>query len=192
VEKSVVKSDVPALGVPLNMAVRYGDLLFVSGIPPFREAFASQLRAARESGTPLPRFPDMPFEEQATVVMDHLKQIVEAAGSTMDHLLKVNVWLKSQSDAPVFDRVYRRYFSSQQTLPARTRLQAGHADGLRARGRGDWIRTRASQEHVTERGIASDQPLPYVVSGLKSVGVSNETLVAGDSSFVGEQSRLGK
>jgi 2-iminobutanoate/2-iminopropanoate deaminase len=59
------------------------------------------------------------------VVMDHLKQIVEAAGSTMDHLLKVNVWLKSQSDAPVFDRVYRRYFSSQQTLPARTRLQAG-------------------------------------------------------------------
>jgi 2-iminobutanoate/2-iminopropanoate deaminase len=125
VEKSVVKSDVPDLGVPLNMAVRYGDLLFVSGIPPFREAFASQLRAARESGTPLPRFPDVPFEEQATVVMDHLKQIVEAAGSTMDHLLKVNVWLKNQSDAPVFDRVYRRYFSSQQTLPARTRLQAG-------------------------------------------------------------------
>ncbi len=79
-EKSVVKSDVPDLGVPLNMAVRYGDLLFVSGIPPFRESFASQLRAARESGNPLPRFPAMPFEEQATVVMDHLKQIVEAAG----------------------------------------------------------------------------------------------------------------
>jgi hypothetical protein len=67
VEKSVVKSDVPDLGVPLNMAVRYGDLLFVSGIPPFRESFASQLRTARESGNPLPRFPAMPFEEQATV-----------------------------------------------------------------------------------------------------------------------------
>jgi 2-iminobutanoate/2-iminopropanoate deaminase len=125
VEKSVIASNVPDLGVPLNMAVRYGDLLFVSGIPPFREPFASQLRAARESGQPLPRFPEMPFEEQATVVMDHLKEIVEAAGSTMDHLLKVNVWLKSQSDAAVFDRVYRRYFSSSRTLPARTRLQAG-------------------------------------------------------------------
>jgi 2-iminobutanoate/2-iminopropanoate deaminase len=124
-EKSVIESAVPDLGVPLNMAVRYGDLLFVSGIPPFKEEFAAQLRAARSSGKPLPRFPDMPFEEQATVVMDYLKTIVEAAGSTMDHLLKVNVWLKNQSDAPVFDRVYRRYFSSRQTLPARTRLQAG-------------------------------------------------------------------
>jgi 2-iminobutanoate/2-iminopropanoate deaminase len=125
VEKSVVKSGVPDLGVPLNMAIRYGDLLFVSGIPPFRGSYAAQLRAARASGNPPPRFPDMPFEEQATVVMDHLKQIVEAAGSTMDHLLKVNVWLKNQSDAPIFDRVYRRYFTSQETLPARTRLQAG-------------------------------------------------------------------
>jgi 2-iminobutanoate/2-iminopropanoate deaminase len=125
VEKSVIVNNVPDLGVPLNMAVRYGDLLFVSGIPPFREPFASQLRAARENGQPLPRFPEMPFEEQATVVMDHLREIVEAAGSTMDHLLKVNVWLRSQSDAAIFDRVYRRYFSSPGTLPARTRLQAG-------------------------------------------------------------------
>ena len=124
-EKSIVESNVPDLGVPLNKAVLFGRLLFVSGIPPFREEFASKLRAARESGSPLPRFPDMPFEEQATVVMDHLKEIVEAAGSTMDHLLKVNVWLKNQSDAAVFDRVYRRYFSSKETLPARTRLQAG-------------------------------------------------------------------
>jgi 2-iminobutanoate/2-iminopropanoate deaminase len=125
VEKSVILNNVPDLGVPLNMAVRYGDLLFVSGIPPFREPFASQLRVARENGQPLPRFPEMHFEEEATVVMDHLREIVEAAGSTMDHLLKVNVWLKSQSDAAIFDRVYRRYFSSPGTLPARTRLQAG-------------------------------------------------------------------
>jgi 2-iminobutanoate/2-iminopropanoate deaminase len=125
VDKVVIKSSVPELGVPLNMAVRFGELLFVSGIPPFREEFASKLREARSKKQPLPPFPDMPFEEQATAVMDHLKQIVEAAGSTMDHLLKVNVWLKNQSDSPVFDRVYRSYFSSPETLPARTRLQAG-------------------------------------------------------------------
>lgn len=124
-DKVVVKSNIPELGVPLNMAVRFGQLLFVSGIPPFREEFASRLRAARDKKQPLPPFPDMPFEEQATVVMDHLKEIVEAAGSTMDHLLKVNVWLKNQSDAQIFDRVYRLYFNSPETLPARTRLQAG-------------------------------------------------------------------
>jgi 2-iminobutanoate/2-iminopropanoate deaminase len=125
VDKVVIKSKVPELGVPLNMAVRFGQLLFVSGIPPFREEFASKLREARDNKQPLPPFPDMPFEEQATVVMDHLKEIVEAAGSTMDHLLKVNVWLKNQKDSPVFDRVYRSYFNSPETLPARTRLQAG-------------------------------------------------------------------
>jgi 2-iminobutanoate/2-iminopropanoate deaminase len=42
----------------------------------------------------------------------------------MDHLLKVNVWLKNQSDQSVFDKVYRRYFTSPETMPARTRLQA--------------------------------------------------------------------
>lgn len=124
-DKVVIKSKVPELGVPLNMAVRFGQLLFVSGIPPFREEFASKLREARDNKQPLPPFPDMPFEEQATVVMDHLKEIVEAAGSTMDHLLKVNVWLKNQKDSLVFDRVYRSYFNSPETLPARTRLQAG-------------------------------------------------------------------
>jgi 2-iminobutanoate/2-iminopropanoate deaminase len=125
VDKVVIKSNVPELGVPLNMAVRFGQLLFVSGIPPFREEFASKLREARDKKQSLPPFPDIPFEEQVTVLMDHLKEIVEAAGSTMDHLLKVNVWLTNQSDSPIFDRVYRPYFRSPETLPARTRLQAG-------------------------------------------------------------------
>lgn len=123
-DKVVVKTHVPELGVPLNMAVRFGQLLFVSGIPPFREDFAAKLRAARAAQEPLPPFPDLPFEEQATIVMEYLKEIVEAAGSTMDHLLKVNVWLRSQSDQATFDKVYRRYFTSPETMPARTRLQA--------------------------------------------------------------------
>ena len=124
-EKQLIEADVPGLGGPLNMAVRFGPLFFVSGLPPFGEAFARQLREARANGEPLPVFPDMPFEEQAKVVMDHMKKIVEAAGSTMDHLLKVNVWLKNQSDQAAFDRIYRSYFTSTETLPARTRLQAG-------------------------------------------------------------------
>ena len=56
-EKSVVKTNVPELGVPLNMAVRFGQMLFVSGIPPFREEFASKLRDARAKKQPLPPFP---------------------------------------------------------------------------------------------------------------------------------------
>jgi 2-iminobutanoate/2-iminopropanoate deaminase len=43
----------------------------------------------------------------------------------MDCLLKATVWLKDQSTQERFDRIYRRYFSSAETLPARTRMQAG-------------------------------------------------------------------
>lgn len=50
---------------------------------------------------------------------------MEAAGSSMDHLLKVTVWLKDQNDHATFDRIYRTYFSSAETLPTRTRMQAG-------------------------------------------------------------------
>jgi 2-iminobutanoate/2-iminopropanoate deaminase len=57
--------------------------------------------------------------------MDHLKKLVEAAGSNMDCLLKVVVWLKDQRQQEEFDRIYRSYFSSPAMLPARTRMQAG-------------------------------------------------------------------
>jgi 2-iminobutanoate/2-iminopropanoate deaminase len=81
--------------------------------------------ARRAEGLPLPPFPDVPFEEQVRVVMDHLKAVVEADGSNMDCLLKVIVWLKDQRDQEAFDRIYRTYFSSAENLPARTRMQAG-------------------------------------------------------------------
>ena len=124
-DKQVIDTGVPGLGVPLNLAVRFGPLFFVSGLPPFHGEYAIKLREARERGETPPPFPDMPVAEQAEIVMDHLKQIVDAAGSSMDHLLKVNVWLKHQSDMNAFDKVYRRYFKSPETYPARTRLQAG-------------------------------------------------------------------
>lgn len=124
-EKRVVRATVPETGGPFNLCVAYGDLLFVSGLPPFDESYAFQLRKARAEGLPLPPFPDVPFEEQVRVVMDHLKALVEAGGSNMDCLLKVIVWLKDQRDQEAFDRIYRTYFSSAEKLPARTRMQAG-------------------------------------------------------------------
>jgi 2-iminobutanoate/2-iminopropanoate deaminase len=59
------------------------------------------------------------------LVMDNMEKLVEAAGSNMDCLLKVIVWLRDQHDAAEFDRIYRTYFTSRETLPTRTRMQAG-------------------------------------------------------------------
>lgn len=124
-EKEIVRSGVPETGGPFNMAVTFGPMLFVSGLPPFDEEFSRQMREARAKGEKLPKYAPSSFEAECRTVMDHLKRIVEAAGSTMDHLLKVTVWLKDQTQQETFDRIYRSYFSSTDALPARTRMQAG-------------------------------------------------------------------
>ena len=100
-------------------------MIYVSGLPPFDAEFSAKLKSARANKQPIPAFPDIPFEQQVRIVMDNMKALVEAAGSNMDCLLKVIVWLKDQRNQEEFDRIYRTYFTSAETLPARTRLQAG-------------------------------------------------------------------
>jgi 2-iminobutanoate/2-iminopropanoate deaminase len=81
-DKQVIEADVPETGGPFNLCVRYGNMIFISGLPPCEEDYCAKLRAARGNGEPLPPFPDLPFERQVRIVMDHLKRLVEAAGST--------------------------------------------------------------------------------------------------------------
>jgi 2-iminobutanoate/2-iminopropanoate deaminase len=124
-EKQIYDAGLPSSNAPFNLCVRYGELIFVSGLPPFDAEFSRQVREAREKGLPIPPFPNPPFEQQVRLVMDNMKKLVEDAGSNMDCLLKVIVWLKDQRQSEEFDRIYRGYFSSRETLPARTRIQAG-------------------------------------------------------------------
>ena len=124
-DKQVINADVPTTGGPFNLCIRHGSMVYVSGLPPFDVDYSARLSAARAAGAPIPPFPETPFDAQARCVMDHLKALLEAAGSNMDCLLKVVVWLKDQSDQEAFDRIYRSYFTNDETLPTRTRMQAG-------------------------------------------------------------------
>lgn len=124
-KKKVVRSGVPETGGPFNLGVTFGPLLFISGLPPFKEDYCEKLRAARERSERPPPYLPATFSEQVVTVLDHVKQVTEAAGSSMDCLLKVNVWLKDQTRMEEFDRIYRTYFSRPELLPARTRIQAG-------------------------------------------------------------------
>jgi 2-iminobutanoate/2-iminopropanoate deaminase len=125
-KKTVIRSPlVPETGGPFNLAVSYGGMIYISGLPPFEEKFCAELSAARANGTPLPKMPEIRFDEQVHIVMRHLKALLEAGGSNMDCLLKVVVWLKDQDQMRGFDTIYRSYFSSVEALPTRTRMQAG-------------------------------------------------------------------
>ncbi|MGV6876750.1 RidA family protein [Pseudochelatococcus sp. B33] len=124
-DKVVIDAGLPLTAGPFNLCVRHGDLIYISGLPPFDAAFCTALREARQAGRQPPPMPATPFERQVRIVMDNLKALTEAAGSNMDCLLKVTVWLKEQATQEEFDRIYRTYFTAQHTLPARTRMQAG-------------------------------------------------------------------
>jgi 2-iminobutanoate/2-iminopropanoate deaminase len=155
-EKQNYDAGLPVTNAPFNLCVRHGDLIFISGLPPFDAAFSNAVREAREKGAPIPPFPNPPFAEQVRLVMDNMKKLVEAAGSNMDCLLKVIVWLKDQRDSEEFDRIYRSYFTSRETLPARTRIQAGRTPmdcGLEVEAIG-YVPKRAARKSAKARKSA--------------------------------------
>jgi 2-iminobutanoate/2-iminopropanoate deaminase len=153
-EKHNYDAGLPLTNAPFSLCVRHGDLIFISGLPPFDEAFSNTVREAREKGLLIPPFPNPPFAQQVRLVMDNMKKLVEAAGSNMDCLLKVIVWLRDQRDAEEFDQIYRTYFSSRETFPARTRIQAGRTPmdcGLEVEAIGYVSRRRARKASAARR-----------------------------------------
>jgi 2-iminobutanoate/2-iminopropanoate deaminase len=59
---------------------------------------------------------------QTARVLDNLKAIVEAAGSSLDHAVKATVYLKDMNDFTGMNEVYARYFP--QNPPARSTVEA--------------------------------------------------------------------
>ena len=98
----------PAQG-PYSHAVAVGDLLFVSGQGPVAPD-GSGLR----KGT---------IQEEARLTLSNLKAILEDAGSGLEHVVKVNVYLADMDHFAEFNEVYKEFFTSN--YPARTCIQAG-------------------------------------------------------------------
>lgn len=94
---------------PYSQGIVYGDLLFVSGagpIDPNTQEFIS--------GS---------LEEEARATLNNVKAIIEAAGFSMDNVLKVTVFLGDFDDFSRFNEVYKEFFP--EPFPARSAIQAG-------------------------------------------------------------------
>ncbi len=59
---------------------------------------------------------------QTTRVLESLKGIVEAAGSSLDRAVKATVYLKDMNDFAAMNEVYARYFPANP--PARSTVEA--------------------------------------------------------------------
>jgi 2-iminobutanoate/2-iminopropanoate deaminase len=97
----------PAAIGPYSQAVRYDNLLFVSG----------QISLDPESGEIVAG----DIEVQTRRVLDNLKAILEAGGMELKHVLKCTCFLQNMGDFPTFNSVYSEYFSD--ILPARETVE---------------------------------------------------------------------
>lgn len=89
---------------PLSLAVRAGDLLFVSGAGPFDEHW----QIAKGD-----------FPAQMRAVLADLDRTLARAGTDRSRIVKVNVLLTREEDIPVMNRLYAEWFSGPP-FPART------------------------------------------------------------------------
>jgi 2-iminobutanoate/2-iminopropanoate deaminase len=94
----------PAAAGPYSQAIRAGDLVFTAG----------QLGIDPATGDLVG--PDV--ASQAEAALGHLRSILEAAGSGLDQLAKVTVFLADIGDWPAVNEVYARIIP--EPFPARS------------------------------------------------------------------------
>jgi len=68
--------------------------------------------------------PAATLDQQCSLMFQHLRTVIEAAGGTTDDILKLNVLLKDRSQREPVNREWLAMFSDPATRPARQTMQA--------------------------------------------------------------------
>ncbi len=101
--KKLISTDKsPAAIGPYNQGIVANGFLFTSGQLPIH---------------PITGEVPSSIEEQTVQVLDNLKAIIEAAGTTMDQVVKCTVYIQNMSDFAVINQIYSTYFPNNP--PAR-------------------------------------------------------------------------
>ena len=99
-------TNAPAAIGPYSQAIVVGDLLFTSGQIPLRA-----------DGT----LNDGDITAQTTQVLANLKAVIEAAGASLDKVVKTTVFMKNLDDFAAMNSVYGEAFGNH--TPARSTVQ---------------------------------------------------------------------
>ncbi len=103
----ISSSEAPQAIGPYSQAIRFGDLLFVSGMIPIDAKTGEMLTGN--------------FEAEVRLVLENLRAVVEAAGMDLSNVLKTSVFLRDMGQFAVFNGIYAGYFG--ENPPARETVQ---------------------------------------------------------------------
>ncbi len=106
-KREIINIDGGHSPAPVSPAAKAGGLIFVSG-----QCGYDAIKGC---------FYGNDIETQTKGALDNLSSVLDAAGSDLDHVLKVNVYLANVEDFPVVNDIYKGYFAAEK--PARTCLQ---------------------------------------------------------------------
>jgi 2-iminobutanoate/2-iminopropanoate deaminase len=81
---------------PASVVTRSGNTIYVSGLPPFDPKTGEVVEA--------------PIERQTELVLQQLKLCLETAGSSLENVLKCNVYCTSVDKFAAVNAIYARYF----------------------------------------------------------------------------------
>jgi len=108
IEKVPIKSSAPRPLAHYNEAFRVGDLVFAAG----------QIASDYKTGMPeqARRHPNFPYYSsdiklQTRYILDNLKQTFAAAGSSLERVVKAQVFLTDLNNFNAFDEVWKEYFT---------------------------------------------------------------------------------
>lgn len=105
--KQTIKTDkAPKAIGPYSQAVQAGQLLFVSGQLPVN---------------PITKKIPEDIASQTRQSLENVKSIVEAAGATLEHVVKCTVFLKDMNTFTDMNNVYSEYF--KENYPARAAVE---------------------------------------------------------------------
>lgn len=105
-EKVATKNAPEAIG-PYSQAIIHDGLVFTAG----------QIAINPKTN----QMADENIADQTKQVLENLKAVLEAANSSLDNAIKVNVHLKDMNDFQTMNQIYSQYFRNK---PARATIQA--------------------------------------------------------------------
>jgi len=107
--KQIVQTDkAPDAIGPYSQAVRAGNMVFTAGQIGLEPATMEIVGGGVEAET--------------RQVLNNLKQVLEAAGSGLNYVVKTTVFLRDMADFPKMNAIYAEFFS--ENPPARSAVEA--------------------------------------------------------------------